>query len=68
MYQEVLFDEFKKIMKSDKHLLNKMKEFWFYIAENFEDTHKVRKLIRKTQNLYKYDLAVNEILDNYALK
>ncbi len=68
MYQEVLFDEFKKIMKSDKHLLNKMKEFWFYIAKNFEDTHKVRKLIRKTQNLYKYDLAVNEILDNYALK
>ena len=68
MYHEVLFDEFKKIMKSDKHLLNKMKEFWFYIAENFEDTHKVRKLIRKTQNLYKYDLAVNEILDNYALK
>ena len=67
-YQEELFKEFKKIMKSDKHLLNKMKEFWFYIAENFEDTHKARKLIRKTQNLYKYDLAVNEILENYALK
>ena len=67
-YQEELFKEFEKIMKSDKHLLNKMKEFWFYIAENFEDTHKARKLIRKTQNLYKYDLAVNEILENYALK
>ena len=67
-YHEALFDEFKKIMKSDKHLLNKMKEFWFYIAENFEDTHKTRKIIRKTQNLYKYDLAVNEILENYALK
>lgn len=67
-YQEELFKEFEKIMKSDKHLLNKMKEFWFYTAENFEDTHKARKLIRKTQNLYKYDLAVNEILENYALK
>ena len=67
-YHNALFDEFEKIMKSDKHLLNKMKEFWFYIGENFEDTHKARKLIRKTQNLYKYDLVVNEILENYALK
>ena len=55
-------------MKSDKHLLNKMKEFWFYMGENFEDAHKAKKIIRKSQNLYKYDLAVNEILENYALK
>ena len=67
-YHEALLDEFEKIMKSDKHLLNKMKEFWFYIGENFEDSHKAKKIIRKSQNLYKYDLAVNEILENYALK
>ncbi len=67
-YHEALYDEFKKIMKSDKHLLNKMKEFWFYIGENFENSHKAKKMIRKTQNLYKYDLAVHEILENYALK
>ncbi len=36
-YHNALFKEFKKIMKSDKHMLNKMKEFWFYIGENFED-------------------------------
>ena len=67
-YHDALFAEFQKIMKSDKHLLNKMKEFWFYIGENFVDSHKAKKIIRKSQNLYKYDLAVNEILENYALK
>ena len=67
-YHDALFTEFQKIMKSDKHLLNKMKEFWFYMGENFEDSHKAKKIIRKSQNLYKYGLAVNEILENYALK
>ncbi len=67
-YHDALYSEFEKIMKSDKHLLNKMKEFWFYIGDNFEDDHKAKKIIRKSQNLYKYDLAVNEILENYALK
>lgn len=67
-YHNVLYKEFEVIMKSDKHLLNKMKEFWFYIAMNFRDEHNVKKKIRKSQNLYKYKIAVDEILENYDLK
>lgn len=55
-------------MKADKHLLFKMKEMWTYMSLNFDDSHKCAKLIRKAQNLYKYNLAVYEIFEKYELK
>lgn len=67
-YHDRLYTDFEKIMRADKHLLFKMKEFWNYISWNFEDEHKCTKLIRKAQNLYKYNIAVEEIFDNMRLK
>lgn len=60
-YHDRLYHDFEKIMKADKHLLFKMKEQWTYMSENFEDSHKCAKLIRKAQNLYKYNQAVEEV-------
>ena len=34
---------------------------------NFDDSHKCAKLIRKAQNLYKYNLAVYEIFEKYEV-
>lgn len=67
-YHDRLYEDFEKIMKADKHLLFKMKEFWNYVSWNFIDEHKCAKLIRKSQNLYKYHLAVEEIFDTMELK
>ena len=67
-YHDRLYNDFEKIMKADKHLLFKMKEMWTYMSLNFDDSHKCAKLIRKAQNLYKYNLAVNEIFEKYELK
>lgn len=61
VYHDRLYSDFEKIMKADKHLLFKMKEFWNYVSWNFEDEHKCAKMIRKCQNLYKYNQAVEEI-------
>ena len=67
-YHDRLYNDFEKIMKADKHLLFKMKEMWTYMSLNFDDSHKCAKLIRKAQNLYKYNLAVYEIFEKYELK
>ena len=67
-YHDRLYRDFEKIMKADKHLLFKMKEFWNYVLWNFEDENKCAKLVRKCQNLYKYNLAVEEIFGTMELK
>lgn len=67
-YHDRLYNDFEPLMKADKHLLFKMKEFWNYVAWNFKDEHKCVKLIRKSQNLYKYNLAVEEIFSEMNLK
>ena len=67
-YHSRIYEEYRKEISTDKHLLCKMKEFWTYVGDNFEDEHKVKKLIRKTQKCYKYNEVVNEILENYTLK
>lgn len=67
-YHDKLYSEFEAIMKADKHLLFKMKEFWNYVSWNFEDEHKCAKLVRKAQNLYKYKQAVEVIFEDLKLK
>lgn len=67
-YHNRLYQDFEAIMKADKHLLFKMKEFWNYVSWNFEDEHKCAKLIRKCQNLYKYQQAIDEIFGTMKLK
>lgn len=67
-YHHRLYSDFEPLMKAEKHLLFKMKEFWNYVSWNFEDEHKCAKLIRKSQNLYKYNLAVEEIFSDMSLK
>ncbi len=67
-YHDRLYRDYEKIMKADKHLLFKMKEFWNYVSWNFEDENKCAKLVRKCQNLYKYNLAVEEIFGTMELK
>ena len=59
---------FQEMLKKQLVLLFKMKEMWTYMSLNFDDSHKCAKLIRKAQNLYKYNLAVNEIFEKYELK
>ena len=68
MYHDRLYADFEKIMKADKHLLFKMKEFWNYVSWNFEDAHKCAKKVRKAQNLYQYNKAADEIFEKGVVK
>lgn len=63
-FHDKLYADFMVEMSSDKHLLNKMIEMWNYLSFMSIDQHKCAKMIRKAQNVSKYEKAVNEIFDN----
>ena len=67
-YHDRLYNDYGHIMKSEKHHLFKMKEFWNYVSQNFEQDHKCRKLVRKCQKICQYKSAVEEIFDGMDLK
>ncbi len=63
-FHDRLYTDYEKIMNGERSLLFKMKEMWNYWSQSFEDQHKCAKKIRKTQNLYKYHLEVEDIVKN----
>lgn len=67
-YHDRLYADFSQIMKAEKHLLYKMKEFWNYVSWNFINEHQCAKLVRKCQNLYKYKRAVEEIFETMEIR
>lgn len=60
-----IFESYAERLEGAGHLLMKMNQFWTYFSESFGDPHKVRKLVRKSGNLTKYNAAVTEIFKNY---
>ena len=64
-YVDRLTETYRPLCPGDTVLLNKMKEFWFYISGNFEDSHKVCKLVRKCQTFEKYNMVVDQIFNKY---
>lgn len=60
-FHDRLYHDYKEIIHGDIHIIYKMREIWNYLSESFPDSHKCLKMIRKASNLYKYDMAVEEI-------
>lgn len=64
-FHDRLYGDFTEEMSSWKHLLNKMIEMWNYLSFMTADQHKCAKMIRKAQNIYQYEKAVDEIFERY---
>lgn len=64
-FHDRLYNDFTVEMSSDKHLLNKMIEMWNYLSFMTTDQHKCAKMIRKAQNVHKYEKAVDEIFEHF---
>jgi tRNA-dihydrouridine synthase len=62
-YHDELYDRYREVMFGEKNLLFKMKEFWVYQIESFNDTIKAAKKIRKSQRIYQYEEAINELFE-----
>ena len=60
-----LIENSKKKYSGDLHFLKRFEEFWSYHSENFENGHKIYKLVKKSKTLAQYEAvvfkAINEL-------
>ncbi|MCD4773644.1 MAG: tRNA-dihydrouridine synthase family protein [Bacteroidales bacterium] len=62
-----LFEEIKKTMTADVHLLNKMKEYWVYFKRMFVDGDEIFNTLKYIQDIEKFHKTTNEILKSAVL-
>ena len=62
-----LLEEYGAVLSSDRDLLYKMKELWFYLLDSFADSEKARKQIRKCEKLNEYKLIVDSLFRENSL-
>ena len=62
-----LVTEYGEVLSSDRDLLYKMKELWFYLLDSFSDSEKARKQIRKCEKLSEYRMITEELFRNHTV-
>lgn len=65
-FYEDLFGEYQKVFAGPGHLLERMKGFWFYFSQAFEDGRKIRKKVHRTLKLDRYMDIVERFFDENA--
>lgn len=60
---DCLVEGYREEMAGDKNVLFKMKEFWFYMGQSFEDAAKHLKKIKKASRLEEYLRIVEELFE-----
>lgn len=60
-YHDELYARYQEVLFGEKTVLFKMKEFWFYLDELFEDNKKYAKQIKKAERLSAYEEAVERM-------
>ena len=66
-YHDELYARYQEVMFGYRNLLFKMKEFWEFQICSFDDTIKAAKKIRKSQRVFQYEEAVNELFEKCEL-
>ncbi|MBR6535581.1 MAG: tRNA-dihydrouridine synthase [Lachnospiraceae bacterium] len=62
-----LMEEYGAVLSSDRDLLYKMKELWFYLLDSFLDSEKARKQIRKCEKLGEYQIIIDGLFREHSL-
>lgn len=62
-FHDKIYQDYRANMSGDKNTVFKMKEFWSYLIDFFEDSGKCWKKIKKTQSAADYEAAVEEIFN-----
>lgn len=65
-FYEDLFDEYQKVFSGPGHLLERMKGFWFYFSQAFEDGREIRKKVHRTPKLDRYVKIVERFFEEDA--
>ena len=66
-FYEELFEGYQEVLCGDKQMLFKMKEIWSYLGQNFTDSEKYMKKIRKANRLSEYDVIVQALFREQEL-
>lgn len=62
---EALYSKYREQKNDNLSVLGNMKEYWHYLAESFDDPHKVFKQVKKVGSFAEYENAVATVFRNY---
>lgn len=60
-FHQLILTYYSEWMDNEGNVLNKMKQFWIYFANNFHDHKKILKRIKKTRSLSNYRTEIKSI-------
>lgn len=63
-YHDELFEAYEKKLSGPVQLISRMKEFWFYFSDEFENPEKTIKYIRKVKTVTEYKSAVRVLFSS----
>lgn len=63
-FHDSVYNDYKNKLSGDKHLIDRMKEFWMYNSVHLDSDGKFMKKIRKCNSLSVYKSIVNQMLDS----
>ena len=61
-YHKDLLKTYSEFFSGESHLLTRMKELWFYQADLFEESNKLKKKIKKCKNIDSFESVISDIL------
>jgi tRNA-dihydrouridine synthase len=67
-FHDEVMEGYREVVSGDRPVLYKMKEFWWYLGNSFENYEKYGKKIKKSQHLAEYQVAVQSLFDDQELK
>ena len=66
-FHDRLLEEYKSSMSGPSHVIDKMKGFWYYFSQAFQNTDEVYKKIKKIKSLEKFEMTVRNVFQHEAL-
>ena len=61
-----LYHAYRRQKNDNLSVLGNLKEYWHYLAESFNDPHKVFKQVKKVNSFGEYEAAVSVVFSNYT--
>ncbi len=66
-FYDDLFDQYRQVFSGPGHLLDRMKGFWTYFSQSFENGRSIRKKIQRTYKLQRYQEIVQRFFEQEAV-
>jgi tRNA-dihydrouridine synthase len=61
VFHDKIYEDYKRVLVSERNVLFKMKALWVYMITMFTDSAKYAKRIKKSERYYEYDDAVSSL-------